>query len=198
MLHPRMTAVRQRSNAGFTLIDIMITLGVFAVVTAAAVPAVVDMTSGMRVAQGARDVERELQAARLRAVSSNRPMRVRFNCPVAGQFRVVELIGSTTAPDALDSATTRCSETTYPYPASDNNPLTRPNNDGPLRRLPAGLAFGAAPTLEFWPDGSVHQNNTGANPWPVVASAGTTVTVTKGSTVRTVTINGLGKIQLQP
>lgn len=192
-----MTAPRRRFDAGFTLIDIMITLGVFAIVTAAAVPAVVDMTSNMRVAQGARDVERELQTARLRAVGSNRPMRMRFNCPVAGQYRMVELIGSTSAPDALDSAASRCNESTYPYPASDNNPLTRPNNDGPVRRLPAGTAFGAASTLEFWPDGSVHQNNTGANPWPVVGAAGTSVTVTKGTVVKTVTVNGLGKIQLQ-
>jgi len=174
----------------------MITLGVLGIVMAAAVPAIFDMTANMRVAQAARDVERELQTARLRAVSSNRPMRVRFNCPVAGQYRMVELIGSTSAPDALDAPTSRCSETTYPYPASDNNPLTRPNNDGALRQLPVGVTFGSAQTIEFWPDGSAHLS-TGTNPWPVVPAAGTSVTVTKGTVVKTVSINGLGKIQLQ-
>ena len=36
---------------------------------------------GMRLGVSARDVERELQFARLKAVSTNRPMRIRFNAP---------------------------------------------------------------------------------------------------------------------
>lgn len=189
-----MSSVRRHSDAGFTLIDTMITLLVFGIITAAAVPALMDMTTGMRMGQAIRDVERELQTARLKAVTSNRPIRVRFNCPVAGQYRMVELIGTPSIPHANDAVANRCDEAVYPFPAGDNNPLTRPNYDGALRRLHSTLAFGSAPTLEFWPDGSVHMSNGATNPWPVVAAAGTAITVTKGALVKTITVNGLGKI----
>ena len=186
-------------EAGYSLIDVMITCMMIGIVCAMAVPGVRDMTSGMRLAQGARDVERELQTARLKSVTTNRPMRVRLNCPAAGQFRMVELIGTSATPDTADGTTGRCSSTTYPYPPTDRNPLTRPNNDGPLRQLPTGVTFSgsASPTLEFWPDGTVHKQAAAENPWSVLPTTGTAITVTKGSTTKSVTINGLGKIQLQ-
>ena len=189
--------MNRSSEAGFTLIDMMMTLLVFGILAAAATPPLIDMTANMRVSQGAREVEREMQTARLKAVTSNRPIRIRFNCPVAGQYRMVELIGTTAVPDANDSATNRCQENVYPSPPNDTNPLTRPNYDGPLQRLHSSLAFGAANDLEFWPDGSVHYKSGATNPWPQVPTAGTAVTLTKGTLVKTITVNGLGKVQLQ-
>lgn len=189
--------VNRRLESGFTLIDTMIVVAVFSVVMAAAVPVLMDVTGNMRLDQGAREVERELQTARLKAVTSNRPVRVRLNCPVNGEFRMVELIGTPASPATEDTATDRCQESAYPFPAADVNPLTRPNHDGPVRRLHSTVAFGAAPTLEFWPDGSVHMQSGTTLPWPVVPTTGTAVTLTKGTTVRTITVNGLGKIQLQ-
>ena len=41
-----------------------------------------DMTENIKLNQAARLVEREMQDARLKAVSSNRLIRVRMNCPV--------------------------------------------------------------------------------------------------------------------
>jgi len=81
-------------------------------------------------------------------------------------------------------------------PADDNNPLTRPNNDGPMRRLPTGVTFGTAATLEFWPDGTVHQQSGSTLPWPVVGVAGTSVTLVKGSVTKRIDVNGVGKITL--
>src|SRR5581483_7584878 len=98
-----------------------------------------------------RDVERELQFARLKAVTTNRPMRVRFDCPAPGQFRVVEVIGTPAAPDPNDSDTflNRCNETQFPYSptGADQSRLTRPNNDGPIRRLDASTSFTSKQTL---------------------------------------------------
>src|SRR5688500_11115913 len=119
--------VRTNTQAGFTLVEMMMTVTVFAILAGAAAPQFADMTGGMRLRQGLREVERELQAARLRAVTSNRPIRVRFNCPAAGQYRMVELIGTPTDPDAeedLDTNLDRCSSGEYPYPAGDANRLT--------------------------------------------------------------------------
>src|SRR5215213_252340 len=126
---------RIRSSAGWSLIDVLITLAVFGIMAAGAVPVFTNATEGLKLGQATREVERELQTARLRAVTSNRPIRVRFNCPATGQYRMVELIGSAAAPATSDAAATRCQESVYKSPANDANPLTRPNHDGPVRLL---------------------------------------------------------------
>jgi type II secretory pathway pseudopilin PulG len=177
------------------LIELMITVAVFAIVAASAVPVFSNMTEALKLSQGLREVEREMQTARLKAVTSNRPIRVRFNRPVATEYRMVELIGTPSAPAAEDASLDRCQETSY-VTGGDENPLTRPNHDGPPKRLPRDVAFGTAPTLEFWPDGSVHKDDGSGTPWPVVASTGTAITLTKGSQVKSITVNGLGKITL--
>ena len=177
---------------------------VFAILAGITVPAMKDVTDGMRLGQAAREVERELQTARLKAVTSNRAIRVRFNCPTARKYRMVELIGTPTSNAAADQPMNRCQETVYPSVAPDNNPLTVPNHDGPTRELHSSVSFGATRTLEFWPDGSVHANDppsdtppSGGSAWPVLPSGGVSITLTKGSTIKTITVNGLGKIQLQ-
>jgi prepilin-type N-terminal cleavage/methylation domain-containing protein len=186
----------RQPRAGFSLIDMMVAISVMAILVAAAVPQLISVAESVKLEQAQRDINQELNQARLRAVSANRPIRVRFNCPAVGQYRITELIGSPSVPDANDTANDRCSETKWTYPANDNDPATRPNHDGPIRYLPRGVTFGTAPTLEFWPNGTVHKQAAAENPWSVVDVAGTAVTVVKGTTVKTVTVNGLGKIQL--
>ena len=190
-----MTTSSTPSRAGFTLIDILVTIAVFSIIMAGALPSLINISESMKLGQGQREVASALQSARLLAVTSNRPIRVRFNCPAAGQYRITELIGSQSTPVADDTATDRCSDTKWKFPANDTNPTTRPNHDGPLLALPARVTFGAASTLEFWPDGSVHKQVGVENPWIQVPVAGTAITVVKGTIVKTITVNGLGKIQ---
>ncbi len=185
------------ASKGYTLIDLLMVLALIGVVSAVALPGLQGVALSMRVGQGAREVERELQSARLAAVSSNRPVRVRFNCPEAGAYRLVELLGTARAPVADDAAADRCSPVVYPFPPADRNPLTLPNLDGPVRRLPQGVTFSAAATLEFWPDGSVHQQVGTETPWLPLGANGATITVTRDGRTRSVMVNGLGKIQLQ-
>ncbi len=172
------------------------TVSVLGILVGISVPAFQNLTEGYKLGQTVREVERELQGARLKAVTANRPIRIRFDCPAAGQYRAVELIGTPSVPAAADSAANRCQETTYPTPAADNNPLTRPNHDGPMRRLPTGITFSAANTLEFWPDGTVHQEQGATLPWPVVAAAGTSITLAKGTVTKRIDVNGVGKVTL--
>jgi len=190
---------RLASALGFTIIDMVATLAIIATVATVATPSIKDAVDSMRLGMALRDVERELQFARLKAVTTNRPMRVRFSCPSAGRLRVVELIGTPAgAPNPADTAANRCDETLYPFrpTGADSNRLTRPNNDGPVRYLQAGATFSASTTLEFWPDGSVHADAGTGNPWPVVGVAGATITVARKSKTKNVTVNFLGKIQL--
>ena len=189
-----MTKSYIHDRGGFSLVDIMVAVSVMAILAAGALPALVNVSDSMKLGQGQRDVYQEMQTARLVAVASNRPMRIRFNCPAAGQFRLTELIGSPSKPDFNDTANDRCSDIKWKYPANDNDPTSRPNHDGPVRQLPNKVSFGATSTLEFWPDGTIHKD-AGRLPWDQVDLNGTAITVTKGTTVKTISVNGLGKIQ---
>jgi len=197
--------LRQRLTRedGISLIDQLATLAIIATVCGIAVPALKNSVENQRLGIETRNVEREMQLARLSAVSSNRPVRVRFNCPSAKYYRRVELLGSVNSPisgdDADAQAAARCNQANYPYPAPDRDPLTRPSNDGPLQQLNTAVSFGATQTLEFWPNGTVH-TTTGAvaNSWlPILGSTGATITLTKGTATKTITVNSLGKIQIQ-
>ena len=187
------------SALGFSIVDMLATMAVIVTVAAIAAPQAVNMVDSMRLGMAERDVERELQFARLKAVSTSRPMRVRFDCPTVGKLRVVEVIGTPAVPDAndADTYTNRCNETLFPYSptGADQSRLTRPNNDGPIRLLQPQTTFTAKKTLEFWADGSVHADlNGGANPWPNIGSAGVTITLSRKGRTKNITVNGLGKI----
>ena len=83
-----------RSDRGFSLIELLLTVTVLGTVIAMAVPVMTDMTAAIKLNEAARLVERELQGARLKSVSVNRSLRVRLNCPGAGYIRRVEVIGT--------------------------------------------------------------------------------------------------------
>ena len=111
---------------------------------------------------------------------------------------MVELIGTPKVPAAADTAVDRCALTSYPFPGNaDKKTLTRPNLDGPLRKLDSSVTFTTAETIEFWPDGSAHTNTGGVNPWPPIAGTGYTITLTRNGKTKTILVNGVGKIQIQ-
>ena len=193
-VNPESADMNNARETGLTLVELMMVMAVFVILAGASAPSLRNFSDLYKLGNNAREVERELQTARLKAVASNRPIRLRFNCPGAGQYRLVEVIGSASAPDTKDSAADRCQETAYPYPAADKEPLTRPNHDGPVRRLSSGVTFGAAKNLEFLPNGSVRQQDSTT----FVPMTTTEVTLVRGSDVKKITVNGLGKIRLVP
>ncbi len=189
---------RLRSEGGYSLVDLLATTAVIATVGAVAVPQLSKAVDNQRLGVDVRNVEREMQIARLDAVKASQPIRLRFNCPAVGMYRRVELLGTTktAAPNDLDSAAaTRCG-TAYPFPAADQDPLTRPNNDGPIQRLNSQVSFLSVQTLEFRPNGTVYVETAGTNTW-VPLAAPFSLTMNKGSSVKTIQVNGLGKIQVQ-
>ena len=165
----------------------MLTVTVAATLLAIGVPVLKDVTEGSKLNGAARELEREFQSARLRAVSSNRSLRVRLNCPATGYYRTVEVLGT-----AADTATNRCLLSAYPFPA-DADLTTRPNYDGPTRVLPNGATVADA-IVEFRADGTAYQ--VVANVAQTIATP-LSVTVTRNNKSKVMTINGSGKIQLQ-
>lgn len=168
------------------------------IVSVIGLPLLGQISGTIELGEAARQVERELQSARMTAVSANQPMRIMFNCPATSQYRMVELIGTPSVPAAADGVVGRCATDTYPFPAPDNNPITRPNNDGALKLLPSLVTFTTVTTIEFWPDGTAHTNTGGTNPWPPIAEPGTYIILTRGTKTKSILVNGIGKIQLVP
>ena len=192
-----MTEQGRRSRAGFTLVELLAVVAVFAIMSAVAMPQLGRAIDAYRLGMAIREAERELQAARVAAVKANRPVRVLFNCPAVGQFRRVEVLGEPGLPDARDDQLTRCNPVTFPYPPADQDPLTRPNNDGPLHRLPDGVTMGGVGGIEFLPDGTARSDAAGGTVSFVdIPVAGVSATVTKGATTRTILINGMGRVHI--
>lgn len=175
-------------DRGFSITELMLTVAVAATIAGIAIPVMGNVSESIKLNDAARIVERELHDARLKAVSGNRSVRVRMNCPAAGYVRRVEVLGT-----LADTEANRCLPTAYPYPADDDI-LTLPNHDGPVRMLVEGATVSTL-DIQFNPDGSANT---------VIAGVATgmatpvTITVTRNSKTRTVTVNGVGKIQLQP
>ena len=175
----------------------VVVITLIAIISAMSVPVIKDFGDAVAIGQAQRLVASELQQARMKAVTTNRIMRVRFNCPVAKQFRSVELIGTPSVPAVQDTAANRCSDTAYPYPAGDNNVITLPNQDGAVRRIDTRVSFGATQTIEFRPTGLAYSVNADGTSGVTLPGNGVAITVTKGSSVKTVTVNALGKITAQ-
>ena len=149
-------SVRQtvRASIGFSFVDVVVVMALIGILSAIALPQVASIGDAIALGEAQRMVQSELQRARFKAVTTNRVMRVRFNCPLNGQFRMIELVGTSSAPVAVDLAANRCSGTDYPFPGADNNPVTLPNQDGPIRQVDSRVSFAAMQTIEFRPSGT--------------------------------------------
>jgi prepilin-type N-terminal cleavage/methylation domain-containing protein len=143
-------ASRAGGEGGFSLTELMLTVAVMGTIMAMAVPVMTDMSATAKLNEAVRTVEREFQGARLKAVSSNRVLRVRTNCPATGYIRTVEVLGT-----ADDTASNRCLQSAFPFPPPDTELTTRPNLDGPVRVLPNTATVGSV-VLQFIPD-ACHQ-----------------------------------------
>ncbi|MBA3295496.1 MAG: GspH/FimT family pseudopilin [Acidobacteria bacterium] len=178
----------RRNARGFSLTELMLIVTIAGTIMAIALPVTTELTASTKLSEAARLVEREFQDARLRAVSSNRSLRVRTNCPAVGFVRSVEVLGT-----AADAAADRCLQSAYPFPA-DTDVMTRPNYDGPVRFIP-NAATATTATIEFSPDGTARLVDAAGVAQPMAAEQ--TITVTRQSKSRTVMVNGAGKVQIQ-
>lgn len=177
-----------RDARGFTLLEVLLVSGLVVVMMAIAVPTVLAHMRAYALTTTMNTVSAEIRGARYAAVSKNRTVRVRFNCPAANQYRIVEVVGNA----AIDNAANRCSETAYPYP--DPNPAAAPNLDGPIMRLPQGAQFGAVRDLEISTTGRV----TPLTGCPTCATAAPPASLVMSNSydTRTITVTGSGQIRL--
>jgi prepilin-type N-terminal cleavage/methylation domain-containing protein len=183
---------------GFTFIELLVVMAAIVTISAVLVPNSRNLLNTMKARNAARVVERQLQTARLKAVTNSRALRVRFDCPVAGQMRILEVTGVT----ATDQAGNRCDQTAYPYPGPNDALRSTPSMDSPVVYLPAGTtvtcagcpAGTTAPIiLEFGPRGTV----VAVTPQGAASSFTGDVTITVGLVGQTneVRVNELGRVK---
>jgi Tfp pilus assembly protein FimT len=193
-----MRSSSSQSERGFSLIDMVVVTSLIGILMAITVPNLLASIDAVRLGQAARSVERELQIAKSRAVGKGRTFRVRFNCPAPGLYRITELVGTVSVPAEADTAANRCDPAVFPFPAADNDPITIPNHDGPVQYLDSSVAFDLVQTIEFWPNGTAHYAAGGVvSPWPMIPVAGIEIRLARKGVTRSISVNGLGKIQLQ-
>jgi type II secretory pathway pseudopilin PulG len=178
-----------KSEAGFGLIETLVVVGLVLTIGAMTVPTITAAMQQYALNHAAESVAATIRSARYAAISKNRTMRVRFNCPASGQMRVVEVVGNA----AIDGAADRCSSTAYPYP--DVDPAVAPNNDGPVVVLPSGGQFGVFESLEIDALGRVTPQ-TGC-PTCVNSAVPATIELSNGYDTRTITVSTSGQVLAQ-
>ena len=161
------------------MLETLLVVGLVAVVTAISVPQFLTALESYRTNSASREVAAQIRAARLAAVTTNRTMLVRFNCPGPRQYRVVEFTGDA----AIDNAADRC---LAPWPDAD--PATLPNNDGPPAILPDTVSFGALQDLRISTTGLVT---------PLTGGMPAVIQVTNGARTRQLTVSAAGRVRME-
>lgn len=176
------------SRAGYTMVELMMVVALMAIMMAFALPAM--RTSERTRVHNAVSVVREtLQTARLRSVAVNRPLQVRFNCPQAGEFRLVE---------AGFGESGRCSPVSYPFPAPSDAATSdppKPRFDGPVQTVNSRVTLvpnDPGLVLQFFPTGQVEKIVNGAR--QQIGLNTIQVTVSSDGYQQTIEVNGLGRV----
>jgi len=162
-----------RPESGFTLIELMIALGIAGIMAAIAVPVVMESTARNAVWTGSELIGTQLRQARLKAITRNTRFRVRFDCPNVGNLRVLVVTGN----PLIDNAAGRC---------SDSQSIGGVMMDSGIIAMPQGASFGTVTTLEV--------NGRGIYSADVIPK---TITVTNGTTSRALTISLTGQITFE-
>jgi prepilin-type N-terminal cleavage/methylation domain-containing protein len=166
-------------SRGFSLVELLITVALIGIMGAMTVPVLSGARRKAVLYSAQRDIAAQIRTARYSAVTGNKVMRVRFNCPSAGRYRVIEVTGNPT----IDNDAARCS---YPWPDFDSTNL--PNSDGPVVLLPDGISFSATQDVSISTRGTIT---------PLSGSAPATIRVTDGSTTSQVTAATSGRVRTQ-
>ena len=154
---------------GYSLIELLVSLGIIMVMSAVAVPLVLESSRRNDLWAGSERMGALIRQTRLKAISQNRTFRVRFNCPAANQARGLVFQGV----PAVDDAVNRCSmnipgDSQIVYMPSGVS--VDPNDATELRVTPRGVFTAVGDSIPL------------------------TITVNYGASTRTVTVSATGQI----
>lgn len=162
-----------RSISGFSLIELLVVLALITITVGIAIPTLSGSTARNSVWTASEMIGSQIRQARLKAISRNTRFRVRFDCPAAGQFRVLQVTGDA----AIDNDADRCSDTQQ--------------FDSGIYQMPTSVSYGDTPPLLEVNGRGTFSSTTGIP---------TTITVThsaSGTTSRALTMSATGQISFE-
>ena len=158
-----------RSERGYSMVELLITLGLIGVVSAISVPVFMESNARSALWSGSEQIGATIRSARLKAISQNTGYRIAFNCPAANELRTLIMIGD----PVFDDDPNRCAQTLV--------------GDSGAIELPVGIAYDAADATSLQVNGRGNFSAAGG-------AIPLTITVTHGAATRTLTVSGTGQI----
>jgi prepilin-type N-terminal cleavage/methylation domain-containing protein len=157
------------SQRGYTLIELLIVVGMIGVASAIALPVFIESNARSALWTGSERIGSTIRQARLRAISTNTTHRVMFDCPSAGQLRTLVMIGD---PD-VDDAENRCTLTL--------------DGDSAIIEMPTSISFDADTATGLQVTGRGVFTALGG-PIPL------DISVNYGTNIRTLSVSNTGQI----
>ncbi|MCB1094245.1 MAG: Verru_Chthon cassette protein D [Verrucomicrobiae bacterium] len=106
---PNSTPAMTKQQRGFSMIELLVVMGVIAIILAMAVPAMQSMLAGNKLVQAADDLQSALATMQQEAIKGNEAVEVRFytfrdlNLPISNpQFRAYQFVKKVTATTERD------------------------------------------------------------------------------------------------
>lgn len=171
---------RPGGQHGFGVAQGLFSLLIVGTVSAVSMPKMTEMLHQHLLMRIAQKVGAPIRGAGVLAVTTGRTIRVRFDCPGAGQYRIGEVMDRR----SVDNNPNRCSLREFPHP--DQRLGNGPELDGPILRLKEGVSFAAHRDFDIGPTGDVMAVG---GPMPVA------ITVTDGELTHTLRILASGGVE---
>ena len=157
-----------RSARGFTMFELLVVMALITIIAGISIPSLIESTRRNSVWTASELIGSQIRQARLKAISHNKSFRIRFDCPAAGQFRLLEVTGNAT----IDNATNRCS--------------TQQTYDSGVMVMPSNVSYGTGVPVLTANSRGVFSSTTGIP---------ATITVTYGGySSRSFTVSATGQI----